>query len=42
MDGYGALAAYAVDSVIQNCGMNGDLYGQSVRSGVSGREGRFG
>ncbi len=26
VDGYGALAAYAVDSVIQNCGMNGEIY----------------
>ena len=26
VDGYGALAAYAVDSVIRNCGMGGDLY----------------
>ena len=25
VDGYGALAAYAVDSVIQNCGMNGEI-----------------
>ena len=26
VDGYGALAAYAVDSVIRNCGMNGEIY----------------
>ena len=26
VDGYGALAAYAVDTVIQNCGMNGEIY----------------
>lgn len=25
VDGYGALAAYAVDSVIRNCGMNGEI-----------------
>lgn len=26
VDGYGALAAYAVDSVIQNCGMSGGIW----------------
>ena len=26
VDGYGALAAYAVDSVIRNCGMSGGIY----------------
>ncbi len=25
VDGYGALAAYAIDSVIRNCGMNGEI-----------------
>ncbi len=25
VDGYGALAAYAVDTVIRNCGMNGEI-----------------
>ena len=26
VDGYGALAAYAVDSAVENCGMNGEIH----------------